>query len=434
MEEQISTKQFNLKYFYIKHSFIVNCVFLSLLFLSNCFVAELAYPTLSIAFLMVAFSDIKKGLSYIIYIFPFAWINMAFGMIMLILSLLLWTIKLLYIKIYREHVKLNISKRTLILFGVCIAYCLLPISGIWGVHTILKTLIFIIIFFLTYLIIKFSDEFRLQYNLRILALALLFASLYSLLRPYSLVLQQIIEVHSAGESFERFSALFYNPNNLGLVCEIVLSIMTYYYITKKSHRYDSIFFLTYVVLGVLTFSKAFAIVLVAVTIILTIHSIAKRNKASIMALGSLGLTALAMYLFNSELVVNYLSRFDFLNRIIPGITSGSGNASDILNDMTTSRFDLWLGYLNFLITHIWAIFFGRGLNAPRIGEFSPHSIYVGALYQLGIIGIALFACLIVFIVKDAKRELHYKIPKKVIITLLLFALLALIEDCFMYVA
>jgi tRNA (guanine37-N1)-methyltransferase len=66
-----------------------------------------------------------------------------------------------------------------------------------------------------------------------LAIALLIASAYALFRPISEVISGMIEIYHVNEQIIRFSALFYNPNNLGLVCELGLCILAYYYITNK---------------------------------------------------------------------------------------------------------------------------------------------------------------------------------------------------------
>lgn len=427
MENIEVQKEFKVVEFYKKNSLVLNLILLSLLFLANCFFAFVTYIALPLAFIMLIFSNMKNGLSYIIYIFPFVWFVLEFGMIMLIVCLVAWIAKLIYVKAKKEKVQFKISKTSLIIALVCFVFCFVPISGIYNIHILIKAVFIITILALIYLMIKFPEEFRLRHNLCILALALLVASLFALFRPVSDLLQSIIPLFTLHKgTIIRYSALFYNPNNLGLICEIGMSILTYYFIANKASKRDIFSFLVFLMLGILTFSKAFAVVCIVIVSIFSICAIKNKSKiiGATVALSILG--AMIVFLARPDFFLVYLNRLS--------IDTSITNASDALNAITTDRFDVWLGYINHLLSNPLALIFGAGLGAPRIGNFSPHNVLLSTFYQLGIVGVALIVVAIVFVVKDANKNLGYKISKAIYMPLLMMTILSFIEDFIMYVA
>ena len=109
------------------------------------------------------------------------------------------------------------------------------------------------------------------------------------------------------------------------------------------------------------------------------------------------------------------------------------SAEQFLSILTTTRFDLWKGYVGFLLENPIFIIFGRGLGAPVIGETSCHNMYLSSMYQIGIIGMALLVTIVVLIVRDAKKREKIILNKGLIIPLLACAALAFIEDLIFFI-
>ena len=423
MENLEVQKKFNILEFYKKYSLFINMGILSIFFLANCFFMWVSYIVLPIAFLMMIFSSTKNALSYIIFIFPFCWFELAFGMIMIAICLVSWVIKTVILKHFKEGIKFNLSIKTIVLLCACLAFSFIPVSGIYNPHVFIKGLFVIVLFGFTYLMIKLPEEFRLKYNLCILAVALLIASLFSLFAPVSALLQDILEVHYAAENIVRFSALFYNPNNLGLVCEIGMIILAYYFVANKSTKRDIFTFALFTVLGILTFSKAFAIICGILMIILLCCAIKNKRKRVWITLGVAAVAIMLIFIIRPDFLMVYLNR----------ATVPSGSA-DIVGSITTGRSNLWSSYTKYLIDNPLYLFFGRGFGAPRIEVFSPHNLYLSIIYQLGIIGTALMVATMVFVILDAKKHNENKIGKSILMPLILIGMLSLVEDFIFYIA
>ena len=426
MENVVTQKKFSVIDFYKKNTLVINFTILSILFLANCFFAFFSYIALPIAYIMLLYSDAKKALSHIIFIFPFVWFHLEFGMIMLVVCLITFIIKMLHKKIKKENNKLNISKQTIVFGLLCIIFCLMPVSGIYNIHIIIKSCFIITILALVYFMIKFPEEFKLKYNLCVLAVALLIASLFAYVTPaYNNISN--IEIYHINSYIIRFSALFYNPNNLGLVCEIGMCILTFYFATNKCTKRDVFSFLTFLILGVLTFSKAFAIICVAIMGVLFLSAIKHRSKIIWTSIGLSCICALLMLIIQPEILNIYL------DRII--VDSGNmGEPTDAVDAFTTGRFDVWMGYVKYLLKHPIALLFGVGLGGRRIIKYSTHNLLISTFYQLGIFGTILFVLSIIFIAKDAKKFTTNKISKAILISFALIAILSCFEDIILYVA
>ena len=89
------------------------------------------------------------------------------------------------------------------------------------------------------------------------------------------------EVWYHNEEFIRFSCLLINPNTMAMLCEICLSLLTYYFISKKNEWIDVVSYVTFTVLGIFTLSKTFLILFTIMFVILTIHLLKSFKKVSL---------------------------------------------------------------------------------------------------------------------------------------------------------
>ena len=88
---------------------------------------------------------------------------------------------------------------------------------------------------------------------------------------------------------------------------------------------------------------------------------------------------------------------------------GCRTFEDVMNMVTTNRYGIWKGYINYIVSNPVVLLFGKGLGAYRLeGLNSTHNALLGAIYQLGIVGFILFILSIILIVKSNRKNIDKK--------------------------
>ena len=103
---------------------------------------------------------------------------------------------------------------------------------------------------------------------------------------------------------------------------------------------------------------------------------------------------------------------------------GDTSYSNIFDTITTGRLDKWLIYIKPWCKYFYSIMFGLGLGFDFNTQYSSHSLYIGYLSKLGILGfVALcgFIYLIVFSHNKSRLKLKY-------LPFIILALICLAED------
>lgn len=409
----------NVYKFFSRSSMIMNILFMFIMFFCACFFDWVAIIAFAYLFACSLCDNVRNGISYVLFSIPFLNLCLPFTDVFFILSAVGVFIKLIVLKIRDGALNIKLSAKTIILITLFFAFCFIPTNGMFGVGMIVKAFCFFTIFAIIFLLIKFPEDIRARFNLRVLIVALLCASLMALLRPYSMHLQSIIEVHMV-DRFVRFGALFGNTNNLSFFCIICISVLTYFLVSGKSNKWDILTFIVLVSLGFSTLSKSFMVIMAVDFLILFVFAIKNKSRALWVCLLIILLELAIISFIMPDLIYTYLSRFNF------GLLDG--NFEDAMNTLTTSRYELWVSYLVFIVNNPLVLFFGRSLIAPIIGPFYPHNIYISSIYQLGLVGTILFVLAIVFFVKDIKNQVNYKLDSRISTTLVILALIAFAED------
>ena len=228
-----------------------------------------------------------------------------------------------------------------------------------------------------------------------------------------------------GELF-RFMALYTNPNTLAMVCELALAILAYYIASHKYNRKDVITFIIISLIGILTASKTYLVLLFIILICLFIFNIKNISKYELVFI-LLGLIICVIFtIVKFDIILSMIKRFIAID------VSGMG-ANQFLNILTTTRYELWQGYWGYLIENPLSLFIGRGMGASKIGTNSGHNMYLNIIYQMGILGFVLLTTVVIFIIMDSKKKNKIKFNKAIIIPILILALLCCIEDLFIFV-
>lgn len=205
--------------------------------------------------------------------------------------------------------------------------------------------------------------------------------------------------------FLRFGGCFLNVNSLGMYSSIGLACsISLWFQGKLSTKQGWFSCLAFGLAGVMSMSKTFYIITVC-TLLLSyvysaIHSQDKKKFAlkSVAVLLLIAITCSIFYKFISIIVDRFV---------------GQGVSAD---SITTGRAEIWKEYLKCWTKNPRTILFGCGISMPYLRlptPRSPHSIFVGLLTQLGVVGCIALLIIIVLLIKNSgklSKKLYCYIP------------------------
>lgn len=321
-----------------------------------------------------------------------------------------------------EKKKPNIA--FLISLGVFAAYTLLPLFE-YNMALFIKLGIICLLgaFFNLYLSNK--DALRIKFNVSILALSMMISTCFYLthfVSPY----MKTKEVYYHDEDFIRFSSLLINPNTLAMLCEICLALLTYFIISNRCTWIDCLAFVTFSALGIFTLSKTFLILYCVMILTLLVYLCRSFKKQVFWIISSICIVVILLIIFANDFIFTYLGRF--MNVDPEDLTF-----NEIMNIVTTGRYDLWRGVADYLFMNPVILIFGRGLGAPLIESMSAHNFFLSLTYEVGIIGgilfISLFVAPFIYQMKQDKKRINWRI----VVPIVIISMLMMVEDLFLYV-
>lgn len=412
-----------IKEIYLNNRLLVNCTLVAILFLINCFIGEFTYIAFSFVTLCVIFSSIEDGFSLLIFCLPFCCLSKLTSGMMYGISIIVFLIKTYYIMFKVDKKKVN--KALLIMCLLFILFCLFsPIN--FNDKLFIKLGIIVALFIVFNLINNYPDKVRVKFNLNLLALSLFVSVLFYLTYFVSPYLHNTREFFYMDNGFIRFEALLINPNTLAMLCEICLSLFVYFVLTKQFTWKDSISFFIFMALGLSTFSKTFLILLVIMIIIMVIFALKVAPFKAITGITIFSAVVLILTLLKTDYILAYADRFISIE--VDDLTT-----QEVLNIITTDRYDLWVGYIEYLLKNPTTLVFGKGLGATRILGMSAHNFYVSMIFQFGIVGTLLLITVVVLFFRNFVKNNPHKVKKAVFVPMLIIGLLMCVEDLFMFI-
>ncbi len=409
--------------FYLKKRFVCNLIILSILFFAHCFWGEMMYIVFPLLAIMIICDNLENGFSYIIFSLPFCFLNIYISVILYMIACILFIIKFYFIYFFKEKNKINWLLIASI-FALLI-YCIMPI-GEYNLDKFIRILMFLAVFIAILMIIQKSSVFRGHFNIKLICLSILIASVFSLTNLFSPYLKEYMELLPLENNMTRFMALFIHPNVLAMFCEVLLSLLAFFIISKKNDKDDIFLFVAISITGLLTFSKTYLIIFVTQLAFLTIWCFFQNAKKTSIILFPLLFSALLICLLAPEIVAIFTNRFF-------GSIKDCNSFKDFLNVVTTGRFDLWQQYSSYIFHNPLVLFFGRGLGAPPLNLLSPHNGYIAIIYQLGIVGTILFIQSIFFIFREYFKQKPNKPHWAIIVPIVTLAMIFIVEDLIFYI-
>ena len=410
----------NLKEKYLKHKLLINCVVLTLLFFAHCFSPIMSYIVFPFLLLLLIFDNLENGFSYIIFSIPYYLINGYFSNMLYFACIVAYMIKFVIFIIRKERFK--IEPVVIVLLATLLIYLLLPF-GPYNLNVVFKGFLIIVVFAALIIISKKSKMFNVEFNIKLAIISLAIVSLFSLTYYISPYMQTLIN-----ELFTfRFQALFDNPNVLSMTCEFLMIILSYFMISKKTKWHDWLLFGLVVLIGLLTYSKTFLIVAFITILVIVCCKLKTDTKPTLISLAVVGALLAIFIAIKPDFVVTMWDRFF-------GRIEQCKTFADVMNMVTTYRYDLWVEYLAFIGSNsVFHLFFGYGLGAPALTTLSAHNAYISMLYQLGIVGSLLLLTTLVFVIRSLVKSKSLRVSKAVILPLVMLGLILCVEDALFYI-
>lgn len=198
----------------------------------------------------------------------------------------------------------------------------------------------------------------------------------------------IFEMNIGGLDVYRFTGLESDPNFYATQLITLIAIT----LKKLSNKKDYIVFVLLLIIGILTLSKTF-ILLLALLLLLGVITSTKDIKFKNI-----------VYIFIAGMIIVIACPQ------IAEVYNTRLTSYDNINDFTTGRYDLWKEYAKEIITNFRTLLIGNGVNASYLYisdlkmNKGAHNSYLYIIYEMGIIG-ALFYILFF-------RELYKYLKKK----------------------
>lgn len=183
----------------------------------------------------------------------------------------------------------------------------------------------------------------------------------------------------------RFSGLNYDPNYYAIGVVIVIFLIARLLFHKEGNRlFAGGIMIALAVFGFLSYSKMF---LLSSAILLAIF-VFYRMKSPKKILTTLICTALILLLF-----YRLADNSGYLDTIMERLSGG---------DISTGRFDMWGGYLEYILNSTKTLLLGDGLGSPYYLSHGPHNAYIEVVFFLGLLGGCLFIFTIVCIINSVR--------------------------------
>ena len=248
--------------------------------------------------------------------------------------------------------------------------------------------------FIFYVLLPAQDAQSAKQGVSAFCWSMIISSVYALLvRDTSAIISILGNESEAiwGSGIMRFRGLFEDPNyymtlvivGLALLCKL-----------KESNRLHPVAFWiqggALATFGILTYSKAFYLVFVALAGTYIIWQFWSKKLFRGVLLTALTMVV-ALYFLSSE------------NSPVAVVLERLTSSKD-LSEFTTNRSELFLNYWNAITENIITFFFGHGLNAPLLNGWGAHNLYLEIAYYSGMVGLVLLAGFCISMINQINRQ------------------------------
>ena len=205
-------------------------------------------------------------------------------------------------------------------------------------------------------------------------------------------------IYFIDEYFSRLQLFSAHTNHLSMNCLFLIAFEIYNLINRKSRFLKCALVIIFaMVVGFMTMSKAFIVILVGFVAYLSIWLIKKyKLKSFRVIIPILIVFVVACFVFK-DFMKNIIERFFVYN-----------SDKSIINKFTTGRSQIWFTYMDMIRSSVPKMLFGVGLFTNELIPIGSHNIYLYILSRFGFIGIVLIAVLIYSYIKNSSGGLKIK--------------------------
>ena len=401
--------------YYLKYRLPINLFVLSIFLFVHCFLGFVVYFVFAFLLLLIIFDSIKNGITYLVFYYPFCLLEISINAILFAVLIGAFLIKYI-IKTYIIE-KTKPDWKLLVMIVVFFVYCLLPF-GPYSMNMLSRLVSFIGIFLALSMLTRSKSDVRFKFNVQILGLAIVVASVFSLTHYFSPFLADYLS-----RTPDRFKAMFLEPNMLAMFCEVISAILVYYILNDKYKKQDIILLVLLTIIGVFTLSKTFLILMVIEYLAIFFFALHKNWKQTLTIAGILVCVAVFGCLVFHDFVAKYISRF------LSGHTQFA-SFEEFLNVITTKRYELWVIYADALASNPLVLFFGAGIGTGPIGprHLSVHNLFIAMVYQLGLVGAIMFVGIVAYMLFKFKCKTGFKLTKALVVPIIIVFMLCMEED------
>ncbi len=246
-----------------------------------------------------------------------------------------------------------------------------------------------------------SDDYDYRHVLYAFCFGIIISSCLGMLREQLPIIESFSRdtLHKVGheEYAARFVGLNVNPNYYTMDVSVAMGCLVTTMCTQKMKPIYMILFAVLAVLGLMSVSKSFLLVLAVMVVILLLNSLGRGGTAFFKLSFVLILAGILILTFAKEAVETYVIR----------LNADSGGD---LSSVTTGRGDIWLEYFKTILKDLKILFFGAGLGNQL--ERAPHNTYLEMMYYIGAIGVVLYLFVLKssITIKKFPRNILYYVP------------------------
>ena len=315
------------------------------------------------------------------------------------------------IKIFKKKEKLDFV--LLIMMAAFLVYLVLPINKIKLVDYVQYVAAMAIV----YLLFKQSRHLNIKriinYAVVGLAISVLMSVVLQFYNSYSSVYENYYT-----DGLLKLQGLFVNPNYLMMFVCLLSAVLKTEFI-KKASATKLVQWAFVFVVGYTTLSRNFLVCDVAISLILLILYIARKDKTRLKNLAIISAVGVGlMLLLFTYTKVYYIRLKEFIKKLLSGDSASGGGPAPEDEPADPGRILIWKRYLKSFFASAKSVFFGYGISAPAL-RIKAHNTYIQGFWQIGVIGMALL-CVI-----SAKTIFNKRKDKNVLYWVVLAAFLVL---------
>ena len=227
-----------------------------------------------------------------------------------------------------------------------------------------------------------------------------------------------VELYHFDGTYKRLNALSYHYNFLQMAALFAIAYYVYAFVNKQGKWWENAVAVAIaLVLGALTMSKAFVLSVGIIACYLFVVVIAKYKKKSVKFVIPSILAMLVMCFVLKDYLLKIIDRFTY-----------SFQTGNILNQITTGRYDIWREYIAQITSSVPTMLFGFGFFNAFAGGIIAHNAFIHILHRIGFVGIILMVVLVYVYAKQAKSKM--KITLSNCLPLFIYLFIALEEQVF----